>query len=156
MTFRMEKRKDAKPKLSFFEGQEGYRHAIEDSLKTPGNLLRHIGSLTESHGTLGEKYDLDYYIPTRVKQRIEIRCLYSQDTKKNITEREHSKEFREIRFLPFKTFKGSTLVYDNKVLILSGTEEMMTVVIESETIAEAEKQKFDLLWDLIGSSTKAP
>ncbi len=29
---------------------------------------------------------------------------------------------------------------------------MMTVVIESESIAEAEKQKFDLLWELVGKA----
>ncbi|MEK7156288.1 MAG: helix-turn-helix domain-containing protein [Patescibacteria group bacterium] len=151
----LETKKGARPKLSYFEGQEGYRLAIEDSLKKPGNLLRHIGSLTDTHKMLGEKYDLDYYIPTRVKQRISIKCLYSQDTKKNITEREHGKEFREMRFMPQQfEFEGSSLIYDNKIIIVSGAEEMMTVVIESESIAEAEKQKFDLLWELIGGSTK--
>ena len=46
------------------------------------------------------------------------------------------------------------MIYDNKVIIVSEAEEMMTVVIESETIAEAEKQKFDLLWELIGPAKK--
>src|SRR3989338_6660326 len=66
----LETKKGARPKLSYFEGQEGYRLAIEDSLQKPGNLLRHIGSLAESHHTLGEKYDIEYYIPTRVRQNI--------------------------------------------------------------------------------------
>ena len=80
-----------------------------------------------------------------------IRCLWTADTKPNIKGRDHRKELREIRFLPEQyKWKGATLIYDNKVVILSGAEEMMTVVIESETIAEAEKQKFDLLWELVG------
>jgi sugar-specific transcriptional regulator TrmB len=151
----LERKKDKKPKLSFFEGQEGYRLALEDSLKKPGNLLRHIGSLTESHKTLGEEYDMNYYVPARVKNNISIRCLWTADTKENVKGRDHRKELREIRFLPEQyKWKGTTLIYDNKVVILSGSEEMMTVVIESETITEAEKQKFDMLWELVGSDTK--
>lgn len=153
----LETKKGKKPKLSFFEGQEGYRLAIEDSLKKPGNLLRHIGSLTESHNTLGQKYDWEYYIPTRVKNRIEINCLYFPDIEPLLKKRNDAEEFREVRYLPQKFwYKGSTLIYDNKIIILSGAEEAMTVVIESETIAEAEKQKFDLLWELVGQSTKTP
>lgn len=148
----LEKKKGARPKLSYFEGQEGYRLAIEDSLKKPGNFLRHIGSLTESHETLGEEYDMNYYVPARVRQKISIRCLWTADTKPNIKGRDHRKELREIRFLPEQyKWKGTTLIYDNKIVILSGAEEMMTVVIESETIAEAETQRFDLLWELVGS-----
>ena len=151
----LEKKKGARPKLSYFEGQEGYRLALEDSLKKPGNLLRHIGSLTESHKTLGEEYDMEYYVPARVKNNIAIRCLWTADTKPNIKGRDHRKELREIQFLPEQyKWKGTALIYDNKVVILSGAEEMMTVVIENETIAEAEKQKFDLLWELVGSHTK--
>lgn len=151
----LEKKEGAKPKLSYFEGQAGYRLAVEDPLKKPGTLLRHIGSLTESHETMGEDYDMNYYIPARVKQNIPIRCLWTADTKPNMKGRNHKKELREIRFLPEHCkWKGTTLIYDNKVIILSGAEEMMTVVIESETIAEAEKQKFDLLWELVGAGTK--
>ncbi|MDP2655618.1 MAG: helix-turn-helix domain-containing protein [bacterium] len=148
----LEEKKGSKPKLTYLEGPEGYRMALEDSLKKPNNLMRHIGSLTESHKTLNEKYDLDHYLPNRIKQRIRINCLYFTDIKKHLREREHGKELREIRYLPEKYwYEGSSLIYDNKVVIVSGVKEMMTVIIESETIAEAERQKFDLLWDLIGS-----
>jgi len=153
----LETKKGAKPKLSFFEGREGYRLALEDSLKSPGNLIRHVGSLAETHHTLGEKYDLEHYIPTRMKQNIRINCLYFPDIEDVMRSRDHHKELREIRYLPQKFwFKGSSLIYDNKVVILSGAEEAMTVIIESETIADAEKKKFDLLWELSGRGTKTP
>ena len=150
-----ERKEGTRPKLSYYEGQEGYRLALEDSLRKPGNLLRHVGSITESHKTLDERYDLDHYLPTRIKQNIRINCLYFPDTKRSLMEREHAKELREIRYLPrARWFEGSTLVYDDKVIMLSGAEETMTVVIESKTIAEAERQKFDLLWGLVGSTNK--
>src|SRR3989344_1025474 len=125
----LETKKGSKPKLSFFEGQEGYRLALEGSLKRPGNLIRHIGSLSESHNTLGEKYDWEYYIPTRVKQNIHINCLYFSDIEQLLSKRDDNKELREVRYLPQKFwYKGSSLIYDNKVVMLSGAEEAMTVV----------------------------
>ncbi|MBI5457579.1 hypothetical protein HY971_02540 [Candidatus Kaiserbacteria bacterium] len=151
----LEKKKGTRPKLSYFEGQEGYRLAIEDSLKKPGNVLRYIGSLTETYKTVGEKYDLEYYVPTRIKQNISIRGLVFPDMREDLAKRNHAKELREVRWLPKEFhFKGTNLIYDNKVVMLSAAEETMTVVIESKSIAEAEKQKFDLLWELIGGSTK--
>ena len=146
----LEEKQGTQPKLTYFEGKDGYRTALEDSLLRPNNVLRHIGSLTDSHMTLDERYDLDHYLPTRIKQGIRIQCLYFPDIKEHIKERDHAKELREIRYLPDSYwFHGSTLIYDDKVVILSGSKEMMTVVIESETIAEAERQKFDLFWSLM-------
>lgn len=151
----LEKKKGVHPKVSYFEGREGYRLAIEDSLEKPGNLLRTIGSLTETYKMMGEEYDLKYYVPARIKQSIGIRALLFPDVRDDLAGRNHAGELREIKWLPKKFwFEGSSLIYDHKVVIVSGVEEMVTVVIESETIAEAEKQKFDLLWELVGSGTK--
>ena len=151
----LEKKKGVRPKVSYFEGQEGYRLAIEDSLAKPGNLLRTIGSLTETYKTMGEEYDLKYYVPTRIKQNISIRALLFPDVRDDLAGRNHAKELRDIKWLPKKYwFEGSSLIYDNKVVTVSGEREMITVVIESETIAKGEKQKFDLLWELLGSGTK--
>lgn len=148
----LEEKPGVKPKLTYLEGQEGYRSALEDSLKKPNTVLRHIGSITESHKTLGESYDIDFYLPSRIDKRIRINCLYFPDIKEHLKERNHAKELREIRYLPeAHWYEGSSLIYDNKVVLLSGVKEMMTVVIESETIAEAERQKFDLLWELVGT-----
>lgn len=150
----LETKSGQRPKVTYLEGQEGYRLALEDSLQKPGNLLRYIGSLTETYKTVGEKYNLMYYVPTRVKRNIRINALLFPDIRDDLQKRNHPKELRDIRWLP-KTywFQGSSLIYDSKVIIVSGEKEMMTVVIESQTIAEAEKQKFDLLWELVGKTT---
>lgn len=146
----LESKKGARPKISYFEGQEGYRLALEDSLQKPGNVLRYIGSLMETYKTVGEEYDITYYVPTRIQKNISIKALLLPDLREDLKKREHKEELREIKWLPEKyQFEGSTLIYDHKVVIVSGAEEMITVVIESESIAEAEKQKFELLWQLI-------
>lgn len=141
-----------KPKLTYYEGREGYITAIADSLNKPGAVLRHIGSLTEAHKVYKD-YDLNYYLPTRIKNNISIRCLYTPDLSPEIKGRDHQRELREVRYLPPEfTFHTATLIYDNKVVITSSHKELVSAVIESRDIAESEKSKFDLIWRAVGSA----
>ncbi len=39
------------------------------------------------------------------------------------------------------------LIFRNKVAIFTSRKEFITVLIESEEIAEAERQKFEILWE---------
>ena len=39
-----------------------------------------------------------------------------------------------------------------KIALFSSAEELVTVIIESEDLAESERKKFDLLWELVGHS----
>jgi sugar-specific transcriptional regulator TrmB len=143
-----------KPKLTYYEGKEGYIAAISDSLNKHGAILRHIGSLTEAHKVYKD-YDLNYYLPTRIKNNIFIRCLYTPDQNYNIKNRDHQKELREIRYLPSEfIFNTATLIYENKIVITSSHKELISVVIESKDIAESEKSKFDLMWQAIGPTPK--
>lgn len=142
-----------KPKITYYEGIEGYKIMMEDSLQKQNNLLRQIGSLSELHKIVGEEVDLKNYIPRRLKNKISLKAIYSKDVSENIKKRNHPKELREIKYIPekFQT-KTATLIYDNKVIITTSKEELMAVVIESEEIADAEKKKFDLIWDLLESN----
>ncbi len=144
---------DKKPKITYYEGREGYITACEDSLKKPHITLRHIGSLTELHHIVGEKYDLEHYIPTRVKRHISIRAIYTDDTSVGFKKMNNS-ERREMRFLP-KDYKLKTamLIYENKVVITSSQKDLITIVIESDDIASDERDKFDLLWKLLDQNS---
>jgi HTH-type transcriptional regulator, sugar sensing transcriptional regulator len=141
-----------KPKLYYYEGKEGYLVATEDSLKTTGAIVRHIGALAEIHDVIGFDYDAQHYIPTRVKQRIFFKALYFEsETEDEIKNRSHAAELREIRYLPEQYhYQTSTLIYGDKIAIFSTRKELITVIIESKEIAESERKKFDLIWDLVG------
>ena len=145
---------DHKPKITYYEGKEGYFLAAEESLRLPPrSIIRHIGSLRELHTIVGLDYDVNSYIPNRVKKHIFFRGLYFQsDIPETITKRNHLKELREIRLLP-ETYKHHTsmLIYGNKVAIFSMKKDLITVIIESEEIVQSERNKFDLLWKLVGS-----
>lgn len=146
----LEAKSDQKPKIAYYEGREGYLIAAEDSLKIPNTTLRNIGALSEMHKIVGLDYDIKYYIPQRIKKHISFKALYFEPELGNeMRNRNHAVELREIRFLPEKYLhKTSMLIYGEKVAIFSTKKELITIIIASKDIAESERKKFDLIWDL--------
>jgi sugar-specific transcriptional regulator TrmB len=141
------------PRIYYYEGKEGYFTAVEDSLKMTNETVRHMGSLAEIHRVIGRDYDLNYYVPSRVKRHIMIHGLYFQSEISGDIQKRNAIELREIRYLPEKyNYKTSILIYGDKVAIFSSKKELVTVIIESKDIAETERKKFDLIWDLLGKS----
>ncbi len=135
------------PKVTYYHGEEGYITALSDSLKKPNILLRHIGSITEAH-KIYKEYDFNYYIPERLRKNISIRCIYTNDVSEDVKNKNHTSEKREIRYVPKEyPLKTAMLIYENKVIITSTRNELISIVIESEDIAETERLKFDLIWD---------
>ena len=127
--------KSYQPKIVFYEGQEGYRIAIENTLKVPNITLRYIGSFEEVYKVIGADYDRDHYMPRRVKYGISIRNLtfdkLTDKSKKWINKEVNAKQLREIRYLPMKyDFNTASFIFGDKVIIFSGSKEKIAVVIE--------------------------
>lgn len=137
-----------RPKVTYYEGKEGYLVAIEDSLRLPNITLRHIGSLAELHKIIGENSDLEYYLPKRLSKNIFLKALYFEEDAQKLAHRDHIKELREIRLLPEKyRHKTSSLIFTDRVIIASTKTELAVMVIESKEFALSESTKFDLIWD---------
>lgn len=147
----IEKGSITKPKITLYEGTEGYYTALEDSLRTTNGVIRAIGSLKKIYEVITSEYDANHYIPTRVKNRTIYRGLHFKDEMENIfTPERNSKEMREVKFLPEKYYHSDfILIYRNAIIICTSKKELIALKIESEEITEAEKKKFDLIWDLI-------
>ena len=149
----MERKAEHHPQIYYYEGKNGYYTAAQDSLRMPGVTVRHIGSLTDLHSIIGYDYDLNVYVPGRLKQRISIKGLYYQDQVSPEIVASSAKQLREIRFLPPQyRERTSTLIYGDRVAIFSTKKELITVIIESQEIAESERKRFDLIWDLVGQN----
>jgi sugar-specific transcriptional regulator TrmB len=147
--------KPYKPKIVSYEGKEAFKVVAEDSLRTPGTTLRYIGSLKELHRVVSEDYDLKHYLPRRVKLGISMKGIFFDDlldkTKKRVGQENNQQELREVKYLPSKySHNTSTLIYDDRVIIFGGGKELVVFMIESKEIAFSERQKFDLIWDLVG------
>ncbi len=138
-----------KPLVSYFEGKEGYYTVVEDALRVPNTTMYHIGSLKDIWNVIGKEYDMKHFVPTRVKKRIHIRCLYfPREVQQELQTMNDAAELREVRYLPQERFyPNSSLIYGHKVAIFTSVKEFITVLIESAEIAQAERQKFAMVWD---------
>lgn len=143
------KKESHKPQVSYFEGKEGYYTVVEDALRTSNTTIYHMGSLQDIWNVIGKEYDLQHFVPSRVKKRIHIRCLYfPQEIQAELEQLHDGAELREIRYLPQENFyPNSSLIYGNKVATFTSEKEFITVLVESAEIAKAERQKFLMLWE---------
>jgi len=141
------------PKITYYEGIDNYQRIMEECLQYPDTTIRHIGSLAEGHRSLGRDYDFKYFAPSRIKNNIFLKAIYLPELKPLFIN--NDKQKREVRFFPDSAkLKTLTLIYENRVVISSSKENLITVVIESEEIANDEKTKFDLLWSALAQGEK--
>jgi len=141
---------DQKPQITYYEGKEGYYLASEDSLRQFNSTVYHIGSISEIHNVIGEEWDLNYYIPTRLKKHIRFKALYfKSQMPESFLGARHAELLREVKYLPEnQIYNSSKLIYGNKMAIFSSKKELITVIIESPDIAESERRIFDTIWSL--------
>ena len=146
----------SKPRITAYEGKEGYIAIANESLKANGQI-RSIGSLKKIYEIVGQEYDQKYYIPERIKNKAKMKALYFKEEVLELfppdisTPERNAKELREIKFLPKDFYHPAfVLIYQNTVAIFTSKKELTAIKIESEEIAKSEKSKFDLIWGLIG------
>ena len=141
---------DQKPRITYYEGIEGYKIASEDSLQKPNSTIYHIGSISEIHNVIGEEWDVNYYIPMRLNKHIRFKALYfKSQMPKSFLQVNHAEQLREVKYLPENNlYRASKLLYGDKMAIFSSKKELVTVIIESMDIVRAERANFETLWQL--------
>jgi sugar-specific transcriptional regulator TrmB len=143
-------KKDQRPQITYYEGSEGYYIASEDSLRVPNSTVRHIGSISEIHNVTGEDWDLNYYIPARLKKHINFKALYfKSQMPESFLKANQAELLREVKYLPENfLYNTSKLIFGNKIVFYSSKKELITVIVESPDIAESERKNFDIIWGL--------
>jgi sugar-specific transcriptional regulator TrmB len=133
-----------KPKVTFYEGDEGLIKVYEDTL-TSSETLRSMASFDSLHGILPEYFKT--YFERRTKNKIHIRSIHP-DTPLAQESAKHDKEVdRESRLVPANrySFSPEIQIYDGKLSITS-LKEKLGIIIESREIYEAMAVIFELAW----------
>lgn len=151
----IQKNSQFKPRVTAYEGKEGYITIANESLTAHGTI-RNIGSLKKIYEVAGQEYDKNYYLPERIKNNIKMKALYFKEELMELfssdifNSEKNAKELREIKFLPENyTDSTSMLIYQNTVAIFTSKKELIAIKIESEEIAKSERDRFDLIWNLL-------
>lgn len=134
-----------KPKVRYFEGQEGIIEIYKDAQNT--KVLLAIGSINSIYESIGQIFD--EHIDKLVKNEVNVCELLAHEGKSPEYLKRYTYPLQEARYLP-KNVKISTdmMLFDNKLAMISYDEEMHAVVIESSSIVNTMKTIFELLWNI--------
>jgi len=133
-----------RPKVMFYEGEEGMRRVYEDTL-TSSEPIR-------AYADIGNMYrGLPGYFPEyfrrRAEKKIKIRAVIPNTKEGRERKSLDAAELRESALVPEEIFHFTPEinVYDHKVMIASWKEKL-GIIIESAEIAEAMKTIYELAW----------
>lgn len=139
---------DVRPRVRYYQGTEGMRSVIEDTIAGPKQELLGILSAEDLFATLGERW-MENYTKQRVKQGFSLRVVRSEQ--KEVGERwpTSTKERRELRYAPpAMIFSMTMYIYGNKVAMLSTRHENFGMIIESDEFATHQRNLFEALWQV--------
>ena len=138
------KDRSALPKIKFFEGENGMYEALEDTLKTRGEILAYadIGSIYEA----APQFFPDY-LKRRVQKRIPARAIAPDTPRWRETFKRSAAEMRTVKFLPIgENFTPEINIYNNTMLMISWKEKI-AVSIESKDLIVQQRVIYNQLWE---------
>ena len=136
-----------RPRVKFFEGPEGIKSALYDTLNQPdGNKI--LAYATGEGFYDSEPAFIADYLRKRIKKKIKVQAI-GPDNPINRDYLAHDKEqLRQTILVPQDKFPFTNEIdiYGNKLLILSLQGELLAVIIESESVAKTQRAIFELAW----------
>lgn len=143
------------PKVRFFEGMAGIERVMNDTLTSTEGLCCY-----STMDAWFARQDTKDYILWYGKQRVEVKKIplrsinpdtpvarkYLEDDYPDV---DVKPEMSHFRWLPkdIQVFSNEINIYDNKVAIACmGKNELLGIIIESESIASTQKSIFEVAW----------
>ncbi len=135
-----------KPSVQYFEGEEGIKKVIEDSLHAETKVLQYIDSET----LLKEIPHINEWHAKKRKEFGIHKKMLVPDTKFMKKRKKHlSDELTDVRIIPKLTsFPNVMQIYDNKIAYISfNKNKRIGVIIEDRDICEMHRTLFNVQWD---------
>lgn len=141
-----------KPRIRLYEGIEGIRRALWETLECHSKLLLGILSMHELLEVPGADWMNDY-IKQRIKRGIKLNVIRSHSRETDPIWPSSADDDRELRYAPFDMDLGMTMyIYDDKVLHVSSRRENYALVIESRELSSMHRAVFNGLWAMMPST----
>jgi len=145
---------ESKPEVLFYEGKEGIKTVLLDTLKQKPVELLSYASLESLESGYEDKF-LQNYWNQRSALQIPARGILpgTQKTIEFFNAPKNQREMRRVRFLPEKfNFKNEVDIYGDSIGITShaaGNE--YGVIIRSKSMAENMRIIFEAMWEMLSS-----
>ena len=145
-------RKKVKPRVMFFEGSEGIKKILTDTIneKPPVILEFNSSAVFQSLPGFGKEYP-----NMRHKNNIRARRIAPSDKYWKTHKDKDAEEISETRLLPTDIYNlpVEINVYNNKVAFMSYADEF-GLIIESKDIADSMRIIYNLFWDKVAGGKK--
>ncbi|MBI2639258.1 hypothetical protein HYW83_06775 [Candidatus Peregrinibacteria bacterium] len=134
-----------RPKVYFYEGEEGLIRVYEETLSSSEEILAYASDQANQEA-------IPWYFPAYYKRRaakkISIRALFPDTPKDRERHALDHQELRQSRLLPKSKldFTPEINFFDNKIMI-ADWKEKFGIIIESPEIVRVFKQTFELAWE---------
>lgn len=144
-----------KPTVLFYEGKEGIKEVLNDSIKNNKKEILSFASV-ESIDNSFDKVFLDKYWKDRVSSGISTRGIVpdTDKAKKDFNKERNITELRSLRFVSedLYKFKNEIDIYGDNVGIISLTRgNEHGVIIRSASIADSMRSVFETIWKFSNS-----
>ncbi len=141
-------RASGRPKVYFYEGDEGLIRVYEETLSSSGEILAYASDQANQDAI---PWYFPQYYKRRAEKKISIRALFPDTPKDRERHALDSVELRQSRLLPKDKldFTPEVNFFDNKMMI-ADWKEKLGIIIESEEIVKVFKQTFELAWEAAG------
>jgi sugar-specific transcriptional regulator TrmB len=141
-------RAKSKPEIRFYEGEEGIRTVLWDTLTCRSKNLRGILSMDELLETPGlQAYD--EYISERLQLGIHLRALRSAVKDVDQIWPQSAAHLRELRYAPPTVLLSmTTYIYDDKVAFISSKKENYGMIFQSEELSRLHENLFEGIWSI--------
>lgn len=138
-----------KPRVTFYEGVEGLKEVLADSLKERKPMCG-FWDYENAEKVLGD-YVETYYRPERKRLNVFYRGILRDSPATRAAIQYDNKAFRENKFITKGEFTAEINIYGNKVALLSYLgRPPFGVLIEDKDIADTLRTAWENLWDKLG------
>lgn len=135
-----------KPRIRFYEGLDGIKTVLYDTLTCQSKSLLGILSMGDLLEVPGRK-EMEDYIARRIATGISLKVLRSREKDVGDIWPTRAADLRELGYVPAGlVFTMTTYIYDQKVSFISSRRENFGMIIESEEFARMHENLFRILW----------
>lgn len=140
---------DKKPKVLYFEGNEGMKNVYKETLAFPSTAI--YSWISESAFKTEGKWFDDYYRPQRKKKRIYTQAIVPNT---EMTREYHAQDadgFHKTRIESSDKLvvESDILLFGGRYVALLSWEEMIGMVIESKKIHDTLQSIFEIHWNAL-------
>jgi len=128
------------PEMGLFEGREGIKRIVEDSLTAKGEICL-WGDVIQRMRILGDYFN--DYLKRRIEKGIRIKAIFTYDQPALERHRRDKEELRECYLIPKNEypFGNEVLIYNDKTAIIS-YEDRVGATIQSHSLANMQRSMF--------------